>query len=314
MSDLRIHFGFILAIALLPLLGLCAYLSYGVGSILWFFVSFVIWSLAFVAIWLSIDKLIFAHLRRFKVVSKRFASGHLETRVGDISEAPAQIKDLATTFDRMADTISERELCLTDSLKEKEVLLREIHHRVKNNLQIIISLLNIQERKLEDKESITAIKETRSRINAIALVHRGLYEGNDIRVIDMQVFMTRLISELSNGLGIVDQNVDVQLNLEPLKFDPDTAIPISLFIVEALTNALQHGVKDNGSIVIDLTRTEGGVRAAVTDNGEGIEKTPPKGTGSKLMRGFARQLGGKLTWPKKEKGFTVALTFDPAKN
>jgi len=314
MSDLRIHFGFILAIALLPLLGLCLYLTYLKGSILWIALSFLIWLLAYAAIWLSIDKLIFGHLRRIKIASYKFSKGDLDARIGNIIDAPVQITELASTFDTVADRLSERELKLKDNLKEKEILLREIHHRVKNNLQIIISLLNIKERKLTDTASIEAIKETRGRINAIALVHRGLYEGKDIRVIDMQVFMTRLINELSNGLGIIERQVSIELNLEPLKFDPDTAIPTALFIVEALTNAVQHGVKDKGIIVIDLVKSDDTIKASISDNGIGTKKSPSKGTGTKLMKGFARQLGGQLSWPEVKEGFTICLSFEHSKS
>jgi len=314
MSDLRIHFGFILAIALLPLLVLCLYLTYLKGSILWIIVSILIWLLAFTAIWLSIDKLIFGHLRRIKIASYKFSKGDTDARIGDITDAPVQITELASTFDLVADRLSERELKLKDSLVEKEILLREIHHRVKNNLQIIISLLNIKERKLTDTASIDAIKETRGRINAIALVHRGLYEGKDIRVIDMQVFMTRLVNELRNGLGIIDRQIDIELNLEPLKFDPDTAIPTALFIVEALTNAVQHGVKDKGKIVIELLKSNTTVTASVSDNGIGTKKSPSKGTGTKLMKGFARQLGGHVIWPDVMTGFTVTLSFNHPKS
>jgi len=130
---------------------------------------------------------------------------------------------------------------------------------------------------MTDKEGLAAIIETRSRINAIALVHRGLYESADLRYVDMQT-------------------------------------PVALFIVEAITNAAKHGVSKGGHIDAVITQTNENVQVSVSDNGDqNIKKSKPKskGIGTKLMNGFARQLSGKLTISQNDEGYNVSLNFTP---
>ncbi len=309
MTDLRVRFGLILAFALFPILLFSIFMAFRDGRLLLVVISILAWVFAYFSLWVTTDKLVFAHLRQIKSASDKFAMGDLEARVGSLNDAPDRIIELASAFDHMASSISERETRLTDNLDEKETLLREIHHRVKNNLQIIISLLNMQERKLQDASGLAALKETRGRINAIALVHRGLYEGDDLRVINMPTFLTRLINELKNGLGIENRDVEVDIQVADVKFEPDTAIPSALFIVEALTNAIKHGVPHGGVITISLETAGPTINVSVSDTGQGCDETSPAGTGSKLMRGFARQLAGEFREENLSPGHKVTLIF-----
>lgn len=309
MSDLRVRFGLILALALFPILVFSIYMAFMHGRLIILAVSVLAWVFGYFAIWLATDKMVFSHLRRIKFMSDQFSTGDLSARVGSMDEAPSRIVALGHAFDNMAENVSEREARLLDNLHEKEVLLREIHHRVKNNLQIIISLLNMQERKLKDEVCVDAIKETRSRINAIALVHRGLYEGNDLRVIDMQDFLSRLVKELQRGLGARTQGIQVDMDVAPLRFEPDTAIPVALFIVEGLTNAIRHGVPNGGKVDIRLIEKDNSVCVYVADNGAGSQGPIVKGTGSKLMKGFARQLFGEIRLDNSVDGYRASLTF-----
>lgn len=309
MTDLRVRFGIILALALFPILLFSIYMAFINGRILLVAISIMAWVFGYFSLWISTEKLVFSHLRKIKVTSDQFATGDMSARVGSMPGAPTRIVELATAFDYMADNISDRETRLLDNLDEKEVLLREIHHRVKNNLQIIISLLNMQERKLDDHEALAAIKETRGRINAIALVHRGLYEGKDLRIINMPVFLTRLVDELKIGLGTSEMNIGVNVNAENINLEPDAAIPVALFVVEALTNALKHGVSNGGQVVISLAQEDHQIIIAVHDDGQGHSEAAPGGTGLKLMKGFARQLSGKYRQEDTLDGHRVSLAF-----
>ncbi|NNE57262.1 MAG: hypothetical protein HKN36_04060 [Hellea sp.] len=273
------------------------------------FLPLLAWVFGFFAIWLATDQLILAHLRRMQSATLDFAKGNKERRIGKLKNPPRAILTLGKNFDLMADKISEREVELSDSLDEKEILLREIHHRVKNNLQIIISLLNMQERKLTDQEGLTAIIETRNRINAIALVHRGLYESQDLRYVDMQTFLDRLIPELSLALAIHRKEIFIETQVDCLPMEADTATPIVLFIVEALTNSVKHGVSEGGTITISINQKNNHVTVAITDTGNSAAKNGVSGTGTKLMNGFARQLGGKMNVKKSPEGYTVSLSF-----
>jgi two-component sensor histidine kinase len=269
------------------------------------------WLFGFMAIWLSTDQLILTHIGRMRSATLKFAKGDRSARVGTLKNPPASLHALGKNFDLMADRIVEREAIIKDSLDEKETLLREIHHRVKNNLQIIISLLNMQERKLTDEKGLNAIVETRSRINAIALVHRGLYESKDLRFIKMQTFIDRLLPELSVALGFKDRGISVSSTADCRPMEADTAIPVALFIVEALTNSVKHGVANGGTIEISLMQSGDDVTVSVRDKGQLIrdEQTSESGMGTKLMKGFARQLGGDLTTNRFAKEYETTLHF-----
>lgn len=274
-------------------------------------VPILAWLFGFVAIWLSTDKLILTHLRKMRRAAKEFSTGDLDTRIGELNNPPQSIHSLGQSFDLMADKLSERETTIADALEEKETLLREIHHRVKNNLQIIISLLNMQERKLTDPEGLDAVSETRSRIGAIALVHRGLYESADLRYVDMQVFLDRLTDELSVVLGSRERGISINTTAVCDVMEADTATPVALFIVEALTNSVKHGVVSGGQVDIALTQDGDVVTVSVSDTGG----TPPgsaeaiPGMGTKLIKGFARQLGGRVNVENTAAKYAVSLIF-----
>lgn len=313
MSDLRTRFGLILAIALFPILLFSIYMAYSQGRLILVIISVLAWIFAYFAIWASTDNLVFSYLAKIQKASDLFATGDLDARVGPLENAPTRIAELAAAFDEMADNVSRRDARLRDNLDEKETLLREIHHRVKNNLQIIISLLNLQQRKLDGTEGQRVLKETSNRINAIALVHKGLYEGDDLRIIDMEKFLLRLIDQLKTGLNTEDQNISILTDLEGIWLEPDTAIPLSLFIVEALTNAIKHGVEAGGKISISLENIAKEIHVSVIDDGVGLMEDFQAGTGSKLIKGFARQLSGHLVRTNLPQGHKVTLVFETPK-
>ena len=272
------------------------------------------WLFAFGAIWWAADRLILSHVRRLRATALLFAAGDTTQRVGEMQDAPQQIRQLGSTFDLMATNIAEREAVLQAGLEEKEVLLREIHHRVKNNLQIIISLLNMQAREISNTEGLQAIEDARNRVGAIALVHRSLYESDDLADVDMQPFLDQLVSDIYRSLGGRARGVSLHTNLASAEFEAQLAIPVALFVVEALSNALKHGVPDGGRV--DVSFTEGGVDGApgqrslvIRDSGPGPAEGVESSTGWRLMRGFARQLGGDFKTEQTRAGFEVRLTF-----
>ncbi|NNC37746.1 MAG: HAMP domain-containing protein [Acidimicrobiales bacterium] len=271
------------------------------------------WLFAFVAIWIAADRLLMTHLRKLRVATARFARGDYTERLDRSSGAPHQIEDVYRSFNIMADRISVRDAKLKDSVLEKETLLREIHHRVKNNLQIIISLLNMQERKLTDEPAILAVNEARNRINAIALVHRALYESDDIRMIDMKKFLTGLIDQLGQALLLDKKQIQVETKVDCRPLDGDRAIPASLFIVEAMTNAVQHGIPNGGKIRVSIFEESDNIIVRVADNGSAtVDPGASAGTGSRLMAGFARQLSGTFNAVDQVNGYTAELMFPVA--
>ena len=269
------------------------------------------WAFAFAAIWITTNKLLINHLQPMTLTAKKYAKGDYDARVGRLKDAPVQIQELADTIDVMAERISERDSKLTESLAEKENLLREVHHRVKNNLQIIISLLNLQKRQLKDPKYVEAITETRNRVNAIALVHKALYESDDIRKVEMEPFLVQLIPQLKRSLQVGEKNITVESDISCYPRDADRATTIAMFIVEAVTNCVKHGVPAGGHIDIKVKDFLGETVVSVEDNGvSDVSKSSPiKGTGDRLMVGFARQLSGQYHGGMTENGYRACLTF-----
>ena len=278
------------------------------------------WLFGFIAIWVSLDRLLLVHLRTMRRALLGFARGHTDVRIGEMDEAPDHISELGRAFDRMAEMVDKREIELKESLSEKENLLREIHHRVKNNLQIVISLLNIQERKLDDERGLEAIRESRNRINAISLVHKELYESGDLRFIEMSPFIKQIVTHLRRALLSSAKNIKINVDVNCKPVDSDTATPIALFIVEAMTNSVKHGIGKNGVIDIHISQDDGTTYIKVSDDGSGHNKAvtqakdkPHKGMGERLMSGFARQLSGDYHSEQTPNGYISQLNFPHTK-
>ena len=137
------------------------------------FAPLLMWVLAIAVVWFGIEHLVVRWITYLERITSAYASGRHSVRPERVSAAPAEIRSLGETFSRMADLISAREAELRDSLEQKEILVREIHHRVKNNLQLVMSLLNLHARRIRDPRAELAFAEARSRINALATLHQA---------------------------------------------------------------------------------------------------------------------------------------------
>lgn len=158
------------------------------------------------------------------------------------------------------------------ALKEKEVMLREIHHRVKNNLQVVSSLLNMQARNATDEETTRILFEARDRIITMSLIHSQLYEGSDLARINMKEFVDRLLGQL-RSYQVGDTRITRVIRVEDYPFPISTAVPVGLIINELLSNALKHAFegRGEGKIEVSLTASDGGrVNLTVSDDGAGL--------------------------------------------
>ena len=276
-----------------------------------FLLPILVWVVGFVLIWLGTHTMLIRPIRKIRLTARQFARGKMNNRVELTGAAAAEIYGLAESFNQMADELQDRSQKIADNLDEKDTLMREIHHRVKNNLQIIISLLNMQERKADNAAAIEAISETRTRINAISIVHRGLYESADLRRIDVAPFMQRLVASIGDSLSVDDEDIILTQNVCECQLSADDAIPVALFTVEAITNAVLHGVDRGGKINVEIDFAEEGVlRVDVSDDGKGVgDPQSMRGVGSRLMKGFSRQLSGTLTFKDNSPGLLARLEF-----
>ncbi len=207
---------------------------------------------------------------------------------------------------------------IRDSLEEKEVLLREIHHRVKNNLAIVSSMLDLQIMQLSDKGLISIFKESQGRIKSMALVHEYLYRSENLMKVDIKAYLESLIKSVSMSYGDGSTPVRIHVDIGPVDLDLDQLVPMGLIVNEALTNAYKYAFEgmDAGIINVELKRDGNSeIRLSIRDNGkglpEGLDCDTAKTLGFRLIRTFARQLEGKLDI-KVFDGVEVSLTLREA--
>lgn len=199
--------------------------------------------------------------------------------------------------------------------KEKDVLLREIHHRVKNNMQVISSLLKLQSKSIEDKRSVEMLKESQDRIRAMALVHEKLYESKDLANIDFNEYIEYLIKMLFRSYAINSEKIRLKLNIKKVMLKIDKAIPCGLIVNELILNSLKHAFADGdrGEIEVSLFFiNENEVELAVSDNGigvpEGIDFNNSGSLGLKLVNILTDQIDGKL-YLDRSKGTKFQIRF-----
>ncbi len=244
-------------------------------------------------------------------VAAIYARGRFTVRPLQAERAPPEIRELAATLDAMAGGIVTRDAAALESLAEKDALMREIHHRVKNNLQIITSLLNMQQRALSDPAAKAAMNDTRQRITALAQIYRALYQGPDLKRVDLRPFLEELTAQLLANDMATSPLVRTEVHADPLVIDPDRLAPIALFAVEAITNAQKHAFGPNGGKLEVGFHVRGEeAELSISDDGPGVPDSVGGGVGRTLMSAFARQLRGKVTFESHTPhGLTVRLTF-----
>ncbi|MFC1835775.1 PAS domain S-box protein, partial [Thermodesulfobacteriota bacterium] len=205
------------------------------------------------------------------------------------------------------------------SLKEKEVLLREIHHRVKNNLAVISSLLGLQSRHAHDDRHRQMFEDSRERIRSMALAHELLYQSEDLGNLNLGRYVGNLVDHLILSAGSVGISISVKKDIQEVSFGLDTAIPLGFILTELVSNCVKHAFPDrrDGRIEIALRSLGGaGFELLVSDDGVGIpehvDKENPKSLGLVLVNTFTRQLEGKLEIDGTA-GTKVRVAFEEAK-
>jgi len=202
-------------------------------------------------------------------------------------------------------------------LEEKQWLLKEIHHRVKNNLQIVMGLLQRQSSYINNEEALTAIQNSENRMHSIALIHQKLYQSQDMNLISMREYVSELTNYLVETAG-VGNRLQFEKKLDDIYLNVSQAVPLGLILNEALTNAIKYAYPENdvGTISVSLTTSEDCIILNIADHGRGL---PPGFTfensttlGLNLIKGLSKQLSGKLDFCNHN-GLTIMLAFVPTK-
>jgi len=272
----------------------------------------ITFALALAAVSAVTERVVVRWIAYLQRIASLYARGRLSVRPVQAEQMPPEIRQLAETLEDMADAIVGRDASLRDSLAQKDALMREIHHRVKNNLQVISSLLNMQQRALSDPAARSAMSDTRQRITALALIYRALYQGPDLKRVDLRPFLEELTAQLVSGELVHGPAVRTELAVDPLVIDPDRLAPLALFAVEAITNAQKHAFANRGG-TLSLTFVVRGDEAELDISDDGAapdDALVASGVGRTLMTAFARQLRGQAELVRNARGgVTARLVF-----
>ncbi|HYL92705.1 MAG TPA: histidine kinase dimerization/phosphoacceptor domain -containing protein, partial [Alphaproteobacteria bacterium] len=239
----------------------------------------------------------------------------VSTRAQTLFEGHGSARRPARTVGASLD-ITERKLAerqIAASLREKDTLLREIHHRVKNNLQIISSLLHFQAKKLADAGPREVFQEGRDRLQSMILVHDKLYRSQDLSAIDFGDYVRSLTQELARSNQSRSRNIDLKVEGENLALPIEAALPCGMILSELLTNVFKYAYPDGrpGDARVQFETVNGQVIVSVKDHGVGMSQYGAalvQGFGMQLVHNLAEQLGGSIR-VESGCGTTVTLQF-----
>ncbi len=239
-------------------------------------------------------------LRRLSMAVRRWQDG-APFEPGNLIGAPDEVLELAQSFREATGVLREKEAELVRSQVKQDLLVLEIHHRVKNNLQVIASLLNLQASRIRVPEARAEFQAARDRVRALATLHRHLYADGELHTINMRSFLTELCGQLFSAMGEKeDDRIKLSIEAPELRMSSDQAVPLALIVTEAVTNSVKYAFPNgrSGNISVCLTDRGGCLDLVISDDGIGIpagksvtESGMRDGIGLQLIRGFARQLG-----------------------
>ena len=183
---------------------------------------------------------------------------------------------------------------------EKEILLKEIHHRVKNNLQVISALLSLQSNYIQDEKAHDALLKGQNRVESMALIHKNLYQHDNLKGVETKDYFGRLVEHLVSSYQAGEKTVELKLDIESLRLDVDTMIPLGLIVNELISNSLKHAFNNqhSGMIRISLKERDNTLQLSVEDNGQGIvigKNSEGKSFGQSLIRSLTRRLDGEVS-------------------
>ena len=229
--------------------------------------------------------------------------------------------DGKTYFTSIIRDLTERQKAdeqIKKSLEEKEVLIREVHHRVKNNMQIISSLLNLQTKYVDDKETINLLKESQNRVKSMAMIHEKLYQSHDLNHINIFDYINSLVKDLFYSYAIPKNQIKPVIEVDEINLNIETAVPCGLIISEIISNSLKYAFPEGreGEVHISLKHEDKKFYLTISDNGigfpESIDFNNTDSLGLKLVNSLTEQIDGELELDKSQ-GTKFNITFQQLK-
>lgn len=225
--------------------------------------------------------------------------------------------ELSRLNERLEERVAEQTAALRNELAHREVLFRELHHRVKNNLQVVTSLLAVKARQFRDPVVAQAFNDTLARVRSMSLVHEALYARGDTQRVDFGDYLAGLCQDLSSAYGTAER-VSIEVTAEHSYLDLNNAVPLGLIATELVSNALKHAFPGNAAGRIDVLFANSAGRGELTvmDDGVGLTsqlfETAHRGAGLSLLRSLAAQLGGTIDLERRREGTRLRVEFAAA--
>lgn len=290
-----------------------------------FVFPFLMWAASLLVAWIAAEGLVIRHVRSLRNSITIFSRGARKVQPLRFERAASELRDVGDAYEAMTAAILHDEADLENIIHQKEVLLREVHHRVKNNLQLIASILNMQLRHAKAPETREAMRNVQDRVISLATIHRELYQTSgltDVRADELLPQIVVQILRIGAGAGRASE---VKTLIEPIRLTPDQAVPLALFLTEGMANVMKHGTTGKGKeagVSVQLVEVAGG-RAlfSITNSIASVEQSTDRardaegmqgvsdGFGSQLLRAFALQLDGQMIKKREGNIFTLSLDF-----
>ncbi|MBN2441439.1 MAG: hypothetical protein JXJ04_08830 [Spirochaetales bacterium] len=231
----------------------------------------------------------------------------LEIEYKKVSEHREKLKHLNASMEEL---VRERTIKLENTLKEKETLLSEIHHRVKNNLQIVISLIRLRKHGLRDENDKQIFTDIENKIMAMALVHEQLYHENLFSKINLKIYMNDLIHNVLMSFSIVPSHINFIQDIDPISLELIFSIPLCIIITEIITNSLKYAFPPgyNGSISLTIKERTDSIIVFIRDDGIGWKRINKSSLGIKIIHTLVQQLDGTIEM-SGEGGVAYTITF-----
>lgn len=282
------------------------------------FFPMIMWITSLGVAFATVYRLVIRHLSKLRRQMRAFAQTRRLPETSNDRDVSGEIRELQQSFADMAETVLHDEAEMEQLVHDKNVLLKEVHHRVKNNLQLISSIMNMQMRELKSREAKAAVRRLQERVLGLATIHRNLYRTENLSKVNAPQMLTELTDQILALADAGKGSFDVDRKFADINLYPDQAVPLSLLVAEATTNAMKYVglgndrwvrmrlvVVDETQILLEITNSKpeasSDLDAETMDQGTGL--------GTNLMRAFALQLGGQLDFDDQPDHFTVRVKF-----
>tara|TARA_Y100000815_G_scaffold263837_1_gene278826 strand:+ start:3059 stop:4810 length:1752 start_codon:yes stop_codon:yes gene_type:complete len=277
----------------------------------------VMWLASLGVAYFAVHRLVIKHIRKLRSEMQVFTKTRFLPDNGDDGFKPLEIREIDRTWHDLAETVVRDEAELEGTIRDKTVLLKEVHHRVKNNLQLISSIVNMKIRKATVPEARAALKEVQMRVMSIATAHRSLYETSSESRVRADELLKGIITSLVEGGAPKGVQLRFEQSYDPVTLYPDQAVPLSLLGSEAVTNALKYlGRPAAGCpwIEVRLSAHDGSRAVLEVSNSKGVPITPPEqvrgtGLGTSLISAFAHQLRGTVDTRDDDETYRIYAEF-----